>query len=97
MLPEFLGLDRWATREKFEEDHAEGVDVRPRVDVALPESLSGLMYTGVPITWPSSVRNGSPGSRSSAVAFAIPKSMTFGSARPSPSATRTFDGFGRGG
>ena len=53
--PWLPGLDRWATREKFEE-------ITPGVSTScrcrLPRACSGLMYTGVPITWPSSVRNG---------------------------------------
>ena len=50
------------------------------------------MYAGVPTTAPNSVNivfsvSGLP------VALATPKSITFGTGRPSYRATRTFDGF----
>ena len=48
----------------------------------LPEACSGLMYTGVPMTWPISVKSVPP-PKSELVALAMPKSMTLGTALPS--------------
>ena len=55
-------------------------------------ACSGLMYSGVPIITPSSV-NIVRSVSFCAVALATPKSMIFGTAFPSRSATSTFDGF----
>ena len=50
------------------------------------------MYCNVPITWRSSVSNVAL-RRFGEVAFAMPKSITFATGRPSCVATRMFDGF----
>jgi hypothetical protein len=54
-------------------------------------ACSGLMYSGVPMTWPISV-NIVISVRRCVVALATPKSMILGTGRPSTSATRMFEG-----
>ena len=55
-------------------------------------ACSGLMYSGVPMSWPSSVATVRSVSFCD-VAFATPKSMILGTARSSCTETRMFDGF----
>ena len=54
-------------------------------------ACSGLMYSGVPMIWPSSVKNVFS-VRGCVAAFAMPKSMIFGTGTPSLTATSTLDG-----
>ncbi len=56
-----------------------------------PSACSGLMYSGVPIIAPSTVKSVSPAGLS-AIALAMPKSMTLACGFPSWVETRTFDG-----
>jgi len=64
-----------------------------RVSTSSPENsaCSGAMYSGVPIIWRNSVNSVFSVSRWF-VAFAMPKSITFGTGLPSCRVTRMFDG-----
>jgi hypothetical protein len=55
-------------------------------------ACSGLMYSNVPTHPPMTVWSGRS-VREAPVALAIPKSMILGTAAPSRSVTRTFEGF----
>ena len=60
---------------------------------ALKLACSGAMYSGVPITLPNAVNSDCSVSCKPVVAFARPKSITFGTGLPSWLSTRMFDGF----
>ena len=58
----------------------------------LPAACSGLIDSGVPMSWRNSVNSVFSVSRD-CVALAMPKSITFTSGLSSALLTRTFDGF----
>ena len=64
-----------------------------RVSTSMPlrSACSGLMYAGVPTKCPNAV-NSVLSVNGASVALAMPKSMTFGTERPSSCVTRMFDG-----
>ena len=57
----------------------------------LSSACSGLMYSGVPISWAKPVKSVFSVS-CWPIALATPKSITLGTGAPSCSVTRTFDG-----
>ena len=67
------------------------MSVRVSMSSCFISACSGLMYSGVPTTAPSPV-NSVWSVSGCAVALATPKSMIFGTGRPSSNVTRTFEG-----
>ena len=70
---------------------SEYTSVRVSTSRPVSSACSGLMYSGVPIHCPSSVKRVRSVSLCD-VALATPKSMIFGTGRPSSTATRMLDG-----
>ena len=85
-------LERERSREELVEDDAQGVHVGAGVDVQVGHlRLLGAHVLRRAHNWPTSVCG--PRSVSErVVALATPKSMIFGTGRPSRMATRTFEG-----
>ena len=69
------------------------MSARVSTSTALKFACSGAMYSGVPRTLPNPVNSVCSVSCKPLVAFASPKSITFGTGLPSWLSTRMFPGF----